>query len=158
VIARACRIKAEVVRRDEREGNVRMLLNFGHTLGHAVESLMGYEKVLHGEAVAMGMVAAAERSESLGFAPAGTAERLRALTRRFGLPVELPPFPRSAYIQALRVDKKMRDARIRYVVLRGIGSATTVELTPAEIAPPVPRSGNTRRAGSAATRRTRSRR
>jgi len=134
VIEGACRIKAEIVRRDEREGNLRMLLNFGHTLGHAVETLSGYENVLHGEAVAMGMVAAARRSEALGLSPPGTAERIESLAARFGLPTELPPFPRSAYISALRVDKKMRDSRIQYVVLRGIGRAETVRLTPAAIA------------------------
>ncbi|MBW2289469.1 MAG: 3-dehydroquinate synthase [Deltaproteobacteria bacterium] len=147
VIAGACRIKAEVVRRDEREGGLRMLLNFGHTLGHAVETLTGYGKVLHGEAVAIGMVAAGERSEAMGFAPPGTAERLRALAARFGLPTELPLFPRSAYISALRVDKKMKDTRIQYVVLRGIGSATTARLTPAEIAPLSRSRGVSRRTG-----------
>jgi 3-dehydroquinate synthase len=147
VIASACRIKAEVVRRDEREGNLRMLLNFGHTLGHAVEKLTGYGKVLHGEAVAIGMVAAGERSEELGYAPPGTAERLRALSARFGLPSELPSYPRSAYISALRVDKKMKDAHIQYVVLRGIGSATTARLSPAEIAPQPRSSGVSKRAG-----------
>jgi 3-dehydroquinate synthase len=149
VIERACRIKAEIVRRDEREGNLRMLLNFGHTLAHAVETLSGYEKVLHGEAVAMGMVAAARRSEALAFSPPGTAARIESLAARFGLPTELPPFPRSAYISALRVDKKMRDSRIQYVVLRSIGRAETVRLTPAEIAPPAPR----RRAISGKSRR-----
>jgi 3-dehydroquinate synthase len=157
VITGACRIKAEIVRRDEREGNVRMLLNFGHTLGHAVEALSGYQKLLHGEAVAIGMVAAGERSEQLGFAPTGTADRLRSLSSRFGLPTELPPFPRSAYISALRVDKKMRNARIQYVVLRDIGSATTVQLTPAEIAPPAPRAGVRKAGGEAADRRKRRR-
>ena len=82
--------------------------------------------------------AAARRSEWLGFAPEGTADRIEGLCARFGLPTELPAFPRSAYISALRVDKKMRDARIQYVVLRGIGRAETVRLTPAEIAPPAP--------------------
>jgi len=135
LIRDACRIKAEVVARDEREGGLRMLLNFGHTLGHAVEALAGFEKVLHGEAVAMGMVAAARRSEVVAHAPAGTAARIEALCASFGLPTELPDHPRNAYISALRVDKKMKDARIRYVVLRRIGSATTVRLTPAEIAP-----------------------
>jgi 3-dehydroquinate synthase len=149
VIQGACRIKAEVVKRDEREGNLRMLLNFGHTLGHAVEVLSGYENVLHGEAVAMGMVAAARRSEALGFSPPGTAERIESLAARFGLPTELPPFPRNAYISALRVDKKMRDSRIQYVVLRGIGRAETVRLTPAEIAP----AASGRRRGSGKPRR-----
>jgi 3-dehydroquinate synthase len=135
LIQGACRIKAEVVQRDERERGVRMLLNFGHTLGHAVEKLLNYRDILHGEAVAMGMVAAARRSEALDLAPAGTADRIEQLALRFGLPTELPRFPRSAYISALRVDKKMRDSRIQYVALRGIGSAEIVRLTPAEIAP-----------------------
>ena len=154
VIQGACRIKAEIVKRDERESGVRALLNFGHTLGHAVEALMGYEKILHGEAVAMGMVGAARRSEALGIAPTGTAARIEALCVRLGLPTELPAFPRSAYLSALRVDKKMRDSRIQYVVLRGIGRGETVRLTPAEIAPrAVPRSG-----GSGETRKVQSQR
>ena len=139
VVERACEIKAEVVARDERESGLRMLLNFGHTLAHAVETLTRYRRVLHGEAVAMGMVFAARLSEELDYAPAGTAERLEALVRRAGLPTELPDFPRKAYLDALRVDKKMRDSRIRYVVLRGIGRAETVPLTPAEILPPAGR-------------------
>jgi 3-dehydroquinate synthase len=134
-LERACSIKAEVVSRDEREGGLRMILNFGHTLAHAVETLTGYRKVLHGEAVAMGMVYAARRSEELGLSPGGGAERLEALLRRLDLPTELPDLPRSAYLSALRVDKKRRDSRIRYVVLRGIGRAETVPMTPAEILP-----------------------
>jgi 3-dehydroquinate synthase len=74
-LERACSIKAEVVERDEREGGLRRLLNFGHTLAHAIESHSRYRGILHGEAVAIGMVFAADRSESLGFAPAGTRKR-----------------------------------------------------------------------------------
>jgi len=139
VIERAVEIKAEIVRRDEREAGLRMLLNFGHTVGHAIEALLRYRRLLHGEAVAIGMVYAAERSEALGHAPAGTAERLRALCERFALPTALLPFPRSAYLSALRVDKKKREAHVRFVVLRGIGRATTVPLRPAEIAAAIPR-------------------
>ncbi len=135
VLERACAIKADVVSRDEREGGLRMLLNFGHTLGHAVETLTGYRSVRHGEAVAMGMVYAARRSEELGLAPKGCAERIAALLGRLGLPVELPAFERRAYLSALRVDKKKRDARIHFVALREIGRAETLPLTPAEIAP-----------------------
>jgi len=135
VLARACAIKAEVVSRDEREGGLRMLLNLGHTLGHAVEALAGYEGVLHGEAVAMGMVHAARRSESLELAPRGTAERLETLLKCFGLPTELPAYPRSAYLEALRVDKKSRGSRLRYIALRDIGRAEAVTLTPARILP-----------------------
>jgi 3-dehydroquinate synthase len=112
-----------------------MLLNFGHTLAHAVEALMGYRRILHGEAVSMGMAFAARRSEQLGTAPAGTAARLCALLERLGLPTELPARPRSAYLRALKVDKKRRDARIHYIVLRGIGRAESVPLTAAEILP-----------------------
>jgi 3-dehydroquinate synthase len=83
VLARAVEIKAEVVSRDERESGVRMLLNFGHTLAHAIETLGGYRGLLHGEAVAIGMVYAAERSEALGFSPLGTAARLAKLCQRF---------------------------------------------------------------------------
>ncbi len=152
-IERACAIKAEVVARDEREAGLRMLLNFGHTLAHAIEALSRYRGVLHGEAVSMGMVFAARRSEALGLAPAGTAERLEALLRRLSLPTEPPAFPRKAYLAALRVDKKRTDARIRFVVLRGIGRAETLPLPPAEILPPGFR-GRSARAGGARRRHT----
>jgi 3-dehydroquinate synthase len=135
VLTRACAIKAEVVRLDEKESGLRMLLNLGHTMGHAVETLQGYRGVLHGEAVSMGMAYAARRSEELGLAPAGSAQRLESLLLRFGLPVEIPQRPRKAYLEALKVDKKSRDSRIRYIVLRGIGRAEVVSLTPAEILP-----------------------
>jgi len=136
ILERNCAIKAGVVAQDEREAGLRMLLNFGHTLGHAVESLARYRGVLHGEAVAMGMAFAARRSEALGLAPAGTAARLVALLGRLGLPTDLPRHPRRAYLAALSVDKKKRDARIRFVALRGIGRADTVPLLPTEIYPP----------------------
>jgi 3-dehydroquinate synthase len=135
VLERSCAIKARVVSQDERETGLRMLLNFGHTLAHAIETLTGYRGVLHGEAVAIGMVFAARRSEALGYAPGGTADRIRALLERAGLPTEPPALPRRAYLSALRVDKKRRDAHVRFVVLREIGRAETVPLLPAEIVP-----------------------
>lgn len=134
-IDRACRIKARIVSRDEREGGLRMLLNFGHTLAHAVEKHYRYRRVLHGEAVAMGMVYAARRSEELGLAPEGTRTRLEDLVSRAGLPTALPSFPRRAYLDALSVDKKKQDRRIHYVVLRRIGRAETRAMTPQEIYP-----------------------
>jgi 3-dehydroquinate synthase len=135
VLERSCAIKADVVSQDEREAGLRLHLNFGHTLAHAVETLTGYRRILHGEAVAIGMVFAARRSEALGHAPAGTADRLAAVLRRAELPTEPPPFSRRAYLSALRVDKKRTDAHIRFVVLCGIGCADTVPLTPQEILP-----------------------
>ena len=91
-LERACAIKAEVVERDEREGGLRRLLNFGHTLAHAIEKHARYRGILHGEAVSIGMVFAAERSEALGFAPAGTAASLdrTAGTRRIADPPARP--------------------------------------------------------------------
>jgi 3-dehydroquinate synthase len=138
LLTRAVGIKAEVVSQDEREAGIRTLLNFGHTLGHAVEQLSGYQGILHGEAVAMGMVYAARRSEELDLAPAGTAERIHAMVERLGMATELPEFPRRAYLSALRVDKKRTEAHIRFVVLRRIGAADTVPLTPSEVYPPRP--------------------
>jgi shikimate kinase/3-dehydroquinate synthase len=136
ILERNCRIKAELVAQDERESGPRMLLNFGHTLGHAVETLARYRGVLHGEAVAMGMAFAARRSEALGLAEPGSAERLVGLLARLGLPTALPKHPRRAYLAALAVDKKKRDARIHFVALRAIGRAETVALLPREILPP----------------------
>ena len=134
-LVRACEIKAEVVSRDERESGLRQILNFGHTIGHAIEKLSRYRGLLHGEAVAIGMLVAARKSEQLDLSPAGTAERIRSLVTRFGLPSELPNHPRNAYLDALKVDKKMAKSKIRYVVLRGIGRAETVPLTPREVLP-----------------------
>ncbi len=134
-IERACAIKAEVVARDEREGGLRRLLNFGHTLGHAIEKHARYRGLLHGEAVAIGMVFAAERSESLGFSPAGTTRRLAVLLERAGLPTVPPDRPRKAYLSAIGVDKKREGAGIHFVVLKGIGRAGTVSLRPEEILP-----------------------
>ncbi len=134
-LERACAIKAEVVSRDEREGDLRRLLNFGHTLGHAIEKHARYRGVLHGEAVAIGMVFAAERSEELGFAPPGSARRLAALLERAGLPTTPPDRPRKAYLTAIGVDKKRQGASIHFVVLKGIGRAGTVSLRPEEILP-----------------------
>jgi 3-dehydroquinate synthase len=144
VLQRNCAIKAEVVARDEREAGPRMLLNFGHTLGHAAEALKGFRGILHGEAVSMGMAFAAHRSEELGLAPSGTAERLVDLLARVGLPTALPDFPRSAYLRALSVDKKKRAAHIHFVVLRRIGKAETRPLRPAEIWPARRRRGTVR--------------
>jgi 3-dehydroquinate synthase len=139
LLARNCSIKAEIVSRDEREAGERMLLNFGHTLGHAIEALSKYRGVLHGEAVAMGMAFAARRSEELGLAQPGSAVRLVALLARAGLPTDLPPFPQRAYLAALAADKKKREERIRFVALRAIGRAETVPLLPSEILPPAER-------------------
>lgn len=135
-LERACAIKAEVVARDEREGGLRRLLNFGHTLAHAIEAHSGYHGILHGEAVAIGMVFAADRSETLGFAPAGTRHRLEALLERAGLPIRAPDRPRRAYLSGIAVDKKKEGGKIHFVVSKGVGSAGTALLGLRDIIPP----------------------
>jgi 3-dehydroquinate synthase len=134
-VTRACSIKAEVVGLDERDMGLRALLNFGHTLGHAVEVVNGYRHVRHGEAVALGMVFSARLSERRGLAPGGTAERLEALLRRAGLETEIGALAaqRAAYLRAIAVDKKGADGAIGFVALREIGRAELVRLTPEEI-------------------------
>ena len=134
-LERACAIKAEVVARDEREGGLRRLLNFGHTLAHAIEAHSGYRGILHGEAVAIGMVFAADRSETLGFAPAGTRHRLEALLERAGLPTRAPDRPRRAYLSGIAVDKKKEGGKIHFVVSKGVGSAGTALLELRDIIP-----------------------
>jgi len=134
-LERACAIKAEVVERDEREGGLRRLLNFGHTLAHAIEKHARYRGILHGEAVSIGMAFAAERSESMGFAPDGTADRLISALERAGLPTRVPNRPRSAYLSAIAVDKKKQGGNIHFVVLDRIGSASTAALPPRDILP-----------------------
>lgn len=123
-IERSCRHKADVVARDETEQGDRALLNFGHTFGHAIETLGGYELVLHGEAVAIGMVCAARLSARSGRASAADAERLVALLQRFGLPTETPEhLDRGALLDAMRLDKKNRSGALRLILWDGIGAA-----------------------------------
>ena len=124
-VARCCRAKADIVARDERESGVRALLNLGHTFGHAIEAAAGYGAWLHGEAVAAGMVMAADLSHRLGWLEAQAARRIRdVLEGDFGMPV-IPPADISTdrYLELMASDKKAEQGRIRFVLLRGIGQA-----------------------------------
>lgn len=118
-IRRSCEIKAVVVGADEREGGLRAILNFGHTFGHAIEAGLGFGVWLHGEAVAAGMVMAAELSERLGLVPTGLRERLARLIERAGLPVKGPKLGAAEYLQHMRVDKKAEGGDIRFVLIDG---------------------------------------
>jgi 3-dehydroquinate synthase len=122
-VERCCQIKAQVVGSDERESGLRAILNFGHTFGHAIEAGMGFGVWLHGEAVAAGMVMAADLSERMGLIPAGFSERLSTLLLRAGLPVKGPALPVTEYLAHMRVDKKAESGAIRFVLLNGVGSA-----------------------------------
>jgi 3-dehydroquinate synthase len=122
VVRRSVEIKAEVVAQDEREVGRRAILNFGHTVGHAIEATSKYE-VLHGEAVAIGMVYEARLAESSRIASAGTVQRLTALLERLGLPVEHRDAPVDALIAAMYSDKKTRAGGIRVALPSAIGTA-----------------------------------
>jgi 3-dehydroquinate synthase len=123
-IARCCRFKAGVVERDEREAGERALLNFGHTFGHAIETETGYDALLHGEAVAIGMVLAARMSAQLGMGNDAEAERLQILLERLGLPTSVPPgLAPDALLAHMRIDKKSRAGALRLILWRGIGHA-----------------------------------
>jgi 3-dehydroquinate synthase len=122
-VRRSCELKAGVVAADERETGVRAILNFGHTFGHAFEAGLGYGEWLHGEAVAAGMVMAAELSVRAGVLARADATRVRALLERAGLPVAGPALPADRMLQLMQVDKKAAAGRIRFVVLSAIGAA-----------------------------------
>jgi len=113
--------KATVVSQDEREGDRRRILNFGHTLGHALETVTKYRRYRHGEAVAIGMVVAARLAVQLGLADTRVAARIRDLVHKAGLPDQLPPYPAAALLRAMRQDKKVRDQRIHFVLPGRIG-------------------------------------
>ncbi|MGH8736374.1 MAG: 3-dehydroquinate synthase [Burkholderiales bacterium] len=123
-VRRSCELKAEVVMDDERESGRRVVLNFGHTFAHAIETGVGYGKWLHGEAVAAGMVMAAELSARVGLIGEHDVRRVRKLIARAGLPVtgpaELPP---ERYLELMAVDKKVAHGRVRFVLLDGVGRA-----------------------------------
>jgi 3-dehydroquinate synthase len=133
VIRTSCAIKAAVVSEDEREGDRRRILNFGHTVGHALETLGGYRRYTHGEAVAIGMVVAARLAERLGLAEASVGTRIRALVERTGLPSDLPPRSASALLRAMRHDKKVQDRRIHFVLPDRIGHVVVRSVEEREI-------------------------
>jgi 3-dehydroquinate synthase len=129
VIRRCCEIKAEIVAADERElaeQGGRALLNLGHTFGHAIEQVAGYGAYLHGEAVAIGLCAAARLSEKLRFLEGADVKRVEAVVEAYALPTRLrTPLPLAALAEAMARDKKVRSGSLRFVVLKKIGEAAT---------------------------------
>lgn len=123
-IARACRNKADIVAQDEREAGIRAWLNLGHTFGHAIETGAGYGHYLHGEAVAIGMCLAAQLSVYLGWLTEAAQHRIVALIKRMALPTDLPQnLSPETLLNLMQVDKKVRQGRIRFVLLQAIGKA-----------------------------------
>jgi 3-dehydroquinate synthase len=122
-VKRCCELKAGIVAADERESGVRALLNFGHTFGHAIEAATGYGTWLHGEAIAAGMVMAAEMSLRLKLLGRHDVERVRKLIERAGLPVAGPATGAQELLELMAVDKKAAQGKLRFVVLEAVGRA-----------------------------------
>jgi 3-dehydroquinate synthase len=134
VIATSCAIKAKVVEQDERENDYRAVLNFGHTVGHALEAATHYQKYLHGEAIGIGMAQAATISAQQGFCDQRSLERIRKLIKKAGLPLEIPrEVSMQSLIQAMEVDKKSAGGKIKFVICTRIGKTCFHALSPGEI-------------------------
>jgi len=133
LVAGAVRVKADVVASDERESGRRAILNFGHTLGHALEAESRYA-LLHGEAVALGMMSALRIGAAMGVGSPGLVERGRAVLTRLGLPTDEARRIDDAVLARVKVDKKRRGAAIRFVLCPAVGQTQMVDLTPADIA------------------------
>jgi 3-dehydroquinate synthase len=131
-IRRSCQIKAAIVAEDEREHGRRALLNLGHTFGHAIETAAGYGEWLHGEAVAAGLVLAADMSRRLGWIDAADVARLTSLLARAGLPIVAPPIGAGRALALMGLDKKVLAGRIRLVLLRRLGEGAVSGDYPAE--------------------------
>ncbi len=132
-VRRSCEIKADFVRRDEREQGLRAHLNFGHTFGHAIEKLTDFDRWLHGEAVSIGMGMAMELSARLEQVPADATERVHSLLERAGLPTRADGLDTGAMIEAMGMDKKVVDGKTRFVVCEGIGSVRVIDEAPGDL-------------------------
>jgi 3-dehydroquinate synthase len=123
VIKRSCEIKSEVVSRDEREAGLRAILNYGHTVGHAIETVTGYRRYLHGEAVAVGMVAEATIALSLGFMDKKELQRIKSLIESYGLASTLPDTADiDGILEAVQMDKKAVSGELKFILPERIGS------------------------------------
>ncbi|HEX3857839.1 MAG TPA: 3-dehydroquinate synthase [Verrucomicrobiae bacterium] len=132
VVARCCEIKAEIVSQDETESGLRAILNFGHTIGHAIENSFGYGKFLHGEAISIGQVAAAKLSQKILGLPERDVERIENLFQRTGLPaaIKLKSAQRQKLFSAMMLDKKVSGGEIKFVLAKKIGTVVCAQKIP----------------------------
>jgi 3-dehydroquinate synthase len=134
ILTRSCQAKAHVVSKDEKEAGLRAILNYGHTIGHAVESLTGYRLVNHGEAVAIGMVAAGQLAVALNLWDEESTRRQLALIQQANLPTTLPEgIDLEAILIALQSDKKVKSGQVRFVLPTQIGVATVTDQVPTQV-------------------------
>jgi 3-dehydroquinate synthase len=133
IIHKSCLLKAQVVELDEKEAGLRAILNYGHTLGHAFEALSGYCSLVHGEAVAIGMLLAARVSAAEGRCTEEDVSRICSLIDRCGLPVEIPQYNRQHLLLAIAADKKSKSGRITFICNQGIGNYAMSQHTSEEL-------------------------
>ncbi|OLP17213.1 3-dehydroquinate synthase [Leptolyngbya sp. 'hensonii'] len=128
ILTRSCQAKAHIVSKDEKENDLRAILNYGHTIGHAIESLTGYRTLNHGEAVAIGMVAVGDLAVEMGLWDRDAANRQLALIHKAGLPTQIPPdLDPDAILAALQTDKKVKAGQVRFVLPTQIGAAIVAD-------------------------------
>jgi 3-dehydroquinate synthase len=132
-VARNAALKARVVSEDEREAGLRMILNYGHTTAHAIEAVTGYTRVMHGEADAVGMMAAAEIGRRLGITPAAVGERQALIFARYDLPVRMPGLDPATVIDAIAFDKKVAAKKPRWVLLEDAGKPVIRDDVPLDL-------------------------
>jgi 3-dehydroquinate synthase len=129
IIKTCCTIKAAITAQDEHESGLRAILNFGHTIGHAIETLTGYSRFKHGEAVSMGMAAAARLSAVWGYCTQDACNNLITLLEAAGLPIQLPSLEIGSFLAAIQKDKKRARGTIRLVLMKSIGEVVIEEIT-----------------------------
>lgn len=134
ILTCSCQAKAHVVSKDEKEAGLRAILNYGHTIGHAVESLTGYRLVNHGEAVGLGMVAAGALAVKLNLWDQEACDRQLALIQKAGLPTQIPAdLDNQAVLASLQTDKKVKSGRVRFILPTQIGTVTVTDQVPADL-------------------------
>jgi 3-dehydroquinate synthase len=127
IITKSCQAKADVVGKDEKEAGLRAILNYGHTIAHGIESLTGYTSINHGEAVAMGMVAAGAIAVKLGLWTTGENQRQTDLIAKAALETRIPPLNADEMVNALTADKKVKDGKVRFILPTAIGQVTITD-------------------------------
>ncbi len=134
ILVRSCQAKVDVVTKDEKEAGLRAILNYGHTIGHAIESLTGYSQFNHGEGVALGMIAAGQIAVALQLWSAVEQQRQQMLIQKAGLPTVLPvDLDLDAIVDALQTDKKVKAGRVRFILPTQIGQVTITDQVPREV-------------------------
>ncbi len=133
MVRRSVRVKARVVGLDERESGLRAVLNLGHTIGHALEAQAGFERLTHGEAVSLGLVAALRIGVELGQTPRSLVERVSTLLANLGLPTDLAREPVREATELITLDKKRAGSRVRFVVAHDLGNVDTQDVELADL-------------------------